>query len=102
MQVMVADDPWPAPERSRARSKEEWMRPKPGLFAAVTELGKLGTSTIGVLALVVALGQSSAIAGPKDGKAPAGKPGDMEFEPDNAVSTPPSKTLERAIKLYDK
>jgi tetratricopeptide (TPR) repeat protein len=28
--------------------------------------------------------------------------GDMEFEPENATSTPPSKTLERAIKLYDK
>ena len=27
---------------------------------------------------------------------------DMEFEPDSARSTPPSKTLERAIKLYDK
>jgi len=34
---------------------------------------------------------------------PSGKPStDMEFEPDNATSTPPSKTLERAIKLYDK
>ena len=32
--------------------------------------------------------------------APAGK--DMEFEPESAASTPPSKTLERAIKLYDK
>ncbi|MDB4962044.1 MAG: Tetratricopeptide repeat protein [Myxococcales bacterium] len=31
-----------------------------------------------------------------------GKSADMEFEPDNATSTPPSKTLERAIKLYDK
>lgn len=28
--------------------------------------------------------------------------GDMEFEPESATSTPPSKTLERAIKLYDK
>jgi tetratricopeptide (TPR) repeat protein len=27
---------------------------------------------------------------------------EMEFEPDKATSTPPSKTLERAIKLYDK
>jgi len=34
-------------------------------------------------------------------KAPAQKP-DMEFEPENATATPPSKTLERAIKLYDK
>ncbi len=31
---------------------------------------------------------------------PAG--GDMEMEPESAASTPPSKTLERAIKLYDK
>jgi tetratricopeptide (TPR) repeat protein len=35
-------------------------------------------------------------------KAPAKPAGDMEFEPENATSTPPSKTLERAIKLYDK
>jgi tetratricopeptide (TPR) repeat protein len=27
---------------------------------------------------------------------------DMEFEPEGAESTPPSKTLERAIKLYEK
>src|SRR4051812_29536136 len=27
---------------------------------------------------------------------------DIEFEPEKATSTPPSKTLERAIKLYDK
>jgi hypothetical protein len=36
---------------------------------------------------------------------PKNKPqasGDMEFEPESATSTPPSKTLERAIKLYDK
>jgi len=33
---------------------------------------------------------------------PKAKGTDMEFEPDNAASTPPSKTLERAIKLYDK
>ena len=26
----------------------------------------------------------------------------MEFEPESAASTPPTKTLERAIKLYDK
>jgi tetratricopeptide (TPR) repeat protein len=38
------------------------------------------------------------------GKAPPpGKSStDMEFEPDNATTTPPSKTLDRAIKLYDK
>lgn len=27
---------------------------------------------------------------------------DMEFEPESAAATPPSKTLERAIKLYEK
>jgi hypothetical protein len=32
----------------------------------------------------------------------ADKSSDMEFEPENMASTPPSKTLERAIKLYDK
>jgi hypothetical protein len=31
-----------------------------------------------------------------------GSDNDMEFEPESAASTPPSKTLERAIKLYDK
>ena len=47
----------------------------------------------------------TAYAQPKKGggaPAPAGKGGDMEFEPESAASTPPSKTLERAIKLYDK
>src|SRR3954469_8813864 len=44
-----------------------------------------------------ALTFGTAAAAPKDKKA-----GDMEFEPDNATATPPSKTLERAIKLYDK
>lgn len=38
-----------------------------------------------------------------DARQKGGKPGkDMEFEPDSVASTPPSKTLERAIKLYDK
>ena len=50
------------------------------------------------LALVAVLG-ATASAQPK--KAPA-KGGDMEFEPENATGSPPSKTLERAIKLYDK
>src|SRR5512140_2088860 len=36
-------------------------------------------------------------AGGQEGKSST----DMEFEPENATSTPPSKTLERAIKLYD-
>src|SRR3954465_13626201 len=44
-----------------------------------------------------ALTFGTAAAAPKDKKA-----GEMEVEPDKATSTPPSKTLERAIKLYDK
>jgi tetratricopeptide (TPR) repeat protein len=51
-------------------------------------------------ALAVVFVSASASAGP-DKKAPP-KGGDMEFEPESAASTPPSKTLERAIKLYDK
>lgn len=48
--------------------------------------------------LVAALTVSSAYAQKK-----ADKPDkEMEFEPESAASTPPSKTLERAIKLYDK
>jgi tetratricopeptide (TPR) repeat protein len=50
-------------------------------------------------ALAVVLAVSSAVAGPP---AKGGKDQSMDFEPDNATSTPPSKTLERAIKLYDK
>ncbi|HMG21146.1 MAG TPA: hypothetical protein VK607_07520, partial [Kofleriaceae bacterium] len=57
-------------------------------------------------AVVVAfgLGPQLASAAPKGTKPPpSGRPStDLEFEPDNATSTPPSKTLERAIKLYDK
>jgi len=34
--------------------------------------------------------------------APKGDSTEMEFEPESATATPPSKTLERAIKLYDK
>lgn len=49
----------------------------------------------------LAVGITTAYAAPKGGGAPA-KGGDMEFEPESASSTPPSKTLERAIKLYDK
>src|SRR3954463_12923417 len=50
-------------------------------------------------ALAVVFATASAHADPK--KAPA-KGGDMEFEPESAASTPPSKTLERGIKRYDK
>jgi len=48
--------------------------------------------------LAVVLAGSTAFAGP----AKAGNDQSMDFEPDNATATPPSKTLERAIKLYDK
>ncbi|HEU4732277.1 MAG TPA: hypothetical protein VFT22_30495 [Kofleriaceae bacterium] len=68
---------------------------RPVLFSLVT------------IAVPVALALSPANAAPKGGAKPASPaPGksstDMEFEPDNAISTPPSKTLDRAIKLYDK
>jgi tetratricopeptide (TPR) repeat protein len=64
-------------------------------------------------ATVAALALGTAGAAPKGGgskptqatpatPAPGKSSADMEFEPDNATSTPPSKTLERAIKLYDK
>jgi tetratricopeptide (TPR) repeat protein len=84
-----------------ARPKEEWMRPKlSGSLATIIALG--------VVAGLGTLGADLASAAPAKGapapkaKPPAGKAGDMEFEPENATSTPPSKTLERAIKLYDK
>lgn len=56
------------------------------------------------LIAVTALSLTAYAQPKKGGGAPAGggKGGDMEFEPDSATSTPPSKTLERAIKLYDK
>src|SRR5512143_1101856 len=59
--------------------------------------------TASLAALAIVLATSSAFAAPdqKGGKG-GGKGGDMEFEPESAASTPPSKTLERAIKLYDK
>src|SRR5688572_33336928 len=55
-------------------------------------------NTLCMAALAGALMVSTAHAQKKGDK--AGK--DMEFEPESASSTPPSKTLERAIKLYDK
>jgi tetratricopeptide (TPR) repeat protein len=54
-------------------------------------------------ALAVVLAVSTARADTKKGGPGDGKNDQsMDFEPDNATSTPPSKTLERAIKLYDK
>jgi len=55
---------------------------------------------LSLAALVVATIAATASAAPDKGGAAKG--GDMEFEPESAASTPPSKTLERAIKLYDK
>src|SRR3569623_873249 len=55
---------------------------------------------LSMAALVVATVAATATAAPKGGGAAKGI--DMEFEPESAASTPPSKTLERAIKLYDK
>ncbi|MGN6109468.1 MAG: tetratricopeptide repeat protein [Kofleriaceae bacterium] len=52
-------------------------------------------TSLAALATLTMLG-SSALAQPKGGK------GDLEMDPDNVSSSPPSKTLERAIKLYDK
>jgi len=62
------------------------------------------------IAALTALPLGTAHAAPKaaDKAAPLPSPApgksntDMEFEPENAASTPPSKTLSRAILLYDK
>jgi hypothetical protein len=55
---------------------------------------------LSLAALAVMFVAGTAVGGPKGpAKAAAGK--DMEFEPE-AAGGPPSKTLERAIKLYDK
>ncbi len=87
----------PLPSGAGHRPKEEWMRPKlSGSRATIVALG--------VVALF-GLGSRAAFAAPPKGggrPAPTSKATDMEFEPENATSTPPSKTLERAIKLYDK
>src|SRR5882672_6017931 len=84
-----------------ARPKEEWMRPKlSGSLATIVVLGVI--AGLGALGAGLASAAPAKGAPPPKGKPPAGKAGDMEFEPENAASTPPSKTLERAIKLYDK
>src|SRR5262245_20453676 len=88
MQVFVVDD-----------SQAHPRGPAGGGIARRRNLMRLQLFT---LAAVAALAGGVASAAPK-APAKAAKPtGDMEFEPDNATSTPPSKTLERAIKLYDK
>jgi tetratricopeptide (TPR) repeat protein len=63
----------------------------------------LSTAAVTVgLGLGLGLGLGAAHAAPGAPAAPGAKGGnsDMEFEPESASSTPPSKTLERAIKLY--
>jgi tetratricopeptide (TPR) repeat protein len=56
---------------------------------------------VSLACLSVAIVIGTANAAPKGGGGGGGKKGDMEFEPEGAGG-PPSKTLERAIKLYDK
>src|SRR5688572_7863056 len=57
---------------------------------------RLNILSMATLAAVLTVGTAYAQKkGDKPGK-------DMEFEPESAASSPPSKTLERAIKLYDK
>jgi hypothetical protein len=51
--------------------------------------------------LAVAFVFSTAVAAPKGGGGKGGNQTGMEYEPESAGG-PPSKTLERAIKLYDK
>jgi tetratricopeptide (TPR) repeat protein len=104
MQVVVADDRLPipaAPGGSGHRSKEAWMRSKlSGSLATIVVLGAVA----GLGALAAHTASAAPGSGAKGGKSPppSSKQGDLEFEPENATGTPPSKTLERAIKLYDK
>src|SRR5688572_21382041 len=51
---------------------------------------------VSVIAAIAVGSAGASLAGPKD------KKDDMEFDAVDAKSGPPSKTLERAIKLYDK
>src|SRR5688572_24702945 len=51
---------------------------------------------VSVIAAIAVGSAGASLAGPKD------KKDDMEFDAVDAQSGPPSKTLERAIKLYDK
>jgi len=80
------------------------MRPKlSGSFAAIVVLGVL--TSAGLSGMVLAApnkGTTSAGKRPAPVSPGSANPADLEFEPENAISTPPSKTLERAIKLYDK
>ena len=79
------------------------MRPKlSGSLATIVVLGVVTGFGAGFGVLGADLASAAPPKGPSaapKGKPPAGKAGDMEFEPENATTTPPSKTLERAIKL---
>jgi tetratricopeptide (TPR) repeat protein len=59
----------------------------------------LAKLSLAALALMFVAG--TAMGAPKGGKAPPPPGGNLDFEPESAGG-PPSKTLERAIKLYDK
>ena len=80
------------------------MRPKlSGSFAAIVVLGVLTSAGLSGTALAAPnKGTTSAGKRPAPASPGSANPADLEFEPENAISTPPSKTLERAIKLYDK
>ena len=58
---------------------------------------------VSVAAVAASLSVSTAYADKGQPAKKGGNPSkEMEMEPESAASTPPSKTLERAIKLYDK
>jgi tetratricopeptide (TPR) repeat protein len=72
-----------------------------GLLQGGTVIRHLQLSTLATIAAVLA-GPAAVAAPKKTTPATAGKAStDLEFEPDNATAGPPTKTLERAIKLYD-
>ena len=87
------------------------VSPRPGALTRLPGLSMIPpltgrsmrlSSTLSIATLARAA-RASAIAATQDKANPGATSKDnMEFEPDNATSTPPSKTLERAIKLYDK
>jgi tetratricopeptide (TPR) repeat protein len=76
------------------------MRPLQFLSYAAIALVSSGVS--GTASAAPKAAAKATVAAPASPAPPAKASSDMEFEPENATSTPPSKTLERAIKLYDK
>jgi tetratricopeptide (TPR) repeat protein len=96
-QVVVADD-------SKRSSRLACSGPSRSLQGG-TPMRRLQLFSLITLTALTCGTAAAAPTPAKDaGKAPppAARGGEMEFEPENAASTPPSKTLERAIKLYDK